>query len=90
VDFLGFSDALDKRTYEGTSVGGLSALAYGGSRATFYSLVDNGRPPPPKPRFYTLRTPVKERLGTPGILDVTTLKDADGQPFTASISTARA
>ena len=25
VDFLGFSDALNKQTYEGTSVGGLSA-----------------------------------------------------------------
>ena len=84
VDFLGFSDALDKRTYEGTSVGGLSALSYGGSRATFYSLVDNGPTASSEARFYTLRLPVKERLGTPGILDVTTLKDADGQPFTAS------
>jgi len=84
VDFLGFSDALNKRTYEGTSVGGLSALAYGGRRDTYYSLVDNGPTAASEARFYTLRLPVKERLGTPEILDVTTLKDASGQPFTAS------
>ena len=84
VDFLGFSDALDKRTYEGTAVGGLSALAYQGRRDTYYSLVDNGPTPASEARFYTLRIPVKESLGTPEILDVTTLRDASGQPFTAS------
>ena len=84
VDFLGFSDALNKRTYEGTSVGGLSALTYTGRRDTYYSLVDNGPTATSEARFYTLRIPLKERLGTPEILDVTTLKDASGQPFTAS------
>ena len=84
VDFLGFSDALNKRSYEGTSVGGLSALAYQGRRDTYYSLVDNGPTAASEARFYTLRLPVKNRLGTPKILDVTTLKDASGQPFTAS------
>lgn len=84
VDFLGFSDALNKRTYEGTSVGGLSALAYQGRRDTYYSLVDNGPTPASEARFYTLRIPVKESLETPEILDVTTLKDASGAPFTAS------
>jgi hypothetical protein len=84
VDFLGFSDALNKRTYEGTSVGGLSALAYTGRQNTYYSLVDNGPTASSKARFYTLRIPVKGRLGEPEILDVTTLRDASGQPFTAS------
>lgn len=84
VDFLGFSDALNKRTYEGTSVGGLSALAYTGRQNTYYSLVDNGPTASSEARFYTLRIPLKESLGTPQILDVTTLKDASGQPFTAS------
>lgn len=84
VDFLGFSDALNKRTYEGTAVGGLSALAYQGSRDTYYGLVDNGPTPASEARFYTLRIPVKERPGKPEILAVTTLSDADGQPFTAS------
>src|SRR5918997_5073513 len=84
VDFLGFSDALNKRTYEGTSVGGLSALAYTGRQNTYYSLVDNGPTATSEARFYMLRIPVKGRLGEPEILDVTTLKDASGQPFTAS------
>lgn len=35
-------------------------------------------------RFYTLRSPVKERLGTPEVLDLTTLKDASDESFTAS------
>ena len=84
VDVLGFSDAFNKRTYEGTSVGGLSALAYAGRQSTYYSLVDNGPTAASDARFYTLRIPVKGSLGTPEILDVTTLKDASGQPFTAS------
>ena len=84
VDFLGFSDALDKRAYEGTSVGGLSALAYTGRQDTYYSLVDNGPTASSEARFYTLRIPVEERLGTPEILDATTLRDASGRPFTLS------
>ncbi len=85
VDFLGFSDALNKRTYEGTSVGGLSALTYDGRRGVYYSLVDNGPAATSEARFYTLRIPTKGGLlGNPEILDVTTLRDASGQPFTAS------
>lgn len=86
VDFLGFSDTLNKRTFEGTSVGGLSALAYDRRRGgVYYSLVDNGPVPASEARFYTLRLPTEGgALGTPEILDVTTLRDASGQPFTAS------
>ncbi|WP_166178333.1 esterase-like activity of phytase family protein [Rubrobacter tropicus] len=84
VDFLGFSDALNKQAYEGTSVGGLSALAYTGRRDIYYSLVDNGPTTTSEARFYTLQIPEKDRLGKPEIVDVTTLKDASGQPFTAS------
>ncbi|QIN77812.1 esterase-like activity of phytase family protein [Rubrobacter marinus] len=86
VDFLGFSDALNKRTYEGTSVGGLSALAYDGRRGgLYYSLVDNGPAPTSEARFYTLGLPTRGgALGTPEILDVTTLRDASGRAFTAS------
>lgn len=85
VDFLGFSDALDKRTFEGTSVGGLSALTYDQRRGVYYSLVDNGPAATSEARFYTLRLPTRGgTLGTPEILDVTILRDASGQPFTAS------
>ncbi len=85
VGFLGFSDALNKRTYEGTSVGGLSAMTYDQRRGVYYSLVDNGPAATSEARFYTLRLPTKGgTLGEPEILDVTTLKDGSGQPFTAS------
>lgn len=85
VDFLGFSDALNKQTFEGTSVGGLSALTYDQRRSVYYSLVDNGPAATSEARFYTLRLPTKGgTLGEPEILDVTTLRDANGQLFTAS------
>ena len=85
VDFLGFSDALNKQNYEGTNVGGLSALTYDQRRGVYYSLVDNGPAATSDARFYTLRLPTKGgTLGGPEILDVTTLRNAGGKPFTAS------
>ena len=83
VDLLGFSDALNKRTFDGTNVGGLSGLTYDASRDVYYSLVDNEGATPA--RFYTLRLPTGDSgLGKPRILDVTTLRDASGQPFTGA------
>lgn len=85
VGFLGFSDALNKETYEGTTVGGLSALAYDKRRNAYYSLVDNDPDADSPARFYTLDVPLSRYgLGEPEILDVTTLEGADGRPFTAS------
>lgn len=85
VGFLGFSDALDKETFDGTSVGGLSALAYDRKRDVYYSLVDNGPESESPARFYTLSAPVDgSGLDEPEILDVTVLRDASGEPFTAS------
>jgi hypothetical protein len=85
VDFLGFSDALNKETFEGTAVGGLSDLAYTGRRGVYYSIVDNGPESGSPARFYTLSVPLgRSGLGEPEVLDVTTLRDADGEPFTAS------
>ncbi|HSH82516.1 MAG TPA: hypothetical protein VLA19_28635, partial [Herpetosiphonaceae bacterium] len=52
VDFLGFSDALNKQVFEGTNVGGLSGLVYDRQRDVYYSLVDNERSS--EARFYTL------------------------------------
>ena len=91
VDFLGFSDALNKRSFEGTSVGGLSALTYDGRRGVYYSLVDNGPAATSEARFYTFRIPTKGgTLGTPRVLDVTTLRDAAGNRSPPPTSTARA
>ena len=83
VDFLGFSDALDKTTFEGTNVGGLSALTYDRRQDVYYSLVDNEGETPA--RFYTLDVPLsRSGLGDSSILDVTFLEDASGQPFTGA------
>lgn len=91
VDLFGFSDALDKQSFDGTSVGGLSALTYDRRRDVYYGLVDNGPASTSEARFYTVRLPTKGGApGEPQILDVTTLRDASGQPFTASTSTVRA
>jgi len=85
VDLLGFSDALDKQTFRGTTVGGLSDLAYTGRRGVYYSIVDNGPDADSPARFYTLSVPVRHgALGGPEVLDVTVLRDGDGEPFTAS------
>ena len=85
VDLLGFSDALNKQTFEGTSVGGLSGLTYDQRRKAYYSIVDNGPATSSPARFYTLRLPLQgEQLGAPEILDVTTLKDETGKPFTGA------
>jgi hypothetical protein len=81
VDLYGFSDALDKRTFDGTNVGGLSGLTYDAGRNVYYGLVDNEGTT--AARIYTLGLSTDgQKLGKPRILDVTTLKDANGQPFT--------
>jgi hypothetical protein len=83
VDFIGFSDALNKDTFEGTSVGGLSGLAYDRRRGLYYSIVDNQGTT--DARFYTLRAPVdRSGFGTPEVLDVTVLRGASGEPFTGA------
>jgi hypothetical protein len=83
VDLLGFSDALNKRTFEGTNVGGLSGLTYDATRDVYYGLVDNEGTTPA--RFYTLSLSTDDSgLGKPRILDVTTLRNAGGQPFTGA------
>ena len=81
IDFLGYSDALNKTTFADTAVGGLSALAYDPAHDQYYSLVDNQGDTPA--RFYTLRLPlVGGALGTPEVLAVTILRDPAGVPYT--------
>lgn len=82
VDFLGFSDALDKQTFEGTNVGGISGLAYA-RRDIYHGLVDNEGETPA--RFYTLDAPLDgSGLGEPEVRDVAFLRDASGEPFTGA------
>jgi hypothetical protein len=82
VAFLGYSDALDKQSFKGTNLGGLSGLTYDPTRDIYYSLVDKAEDTTPA-RFYTLRLPIDQSgLGDPEISDVTTLSNLEGQPFT--------
>jgi hypothetical protein len=75
ASLLGFSDALDKTTFAGTPVAGLSALALTG-RDRGLALVDNIGTTPT--RVYSVR------LDKPAITGVTLLARADGTPYTGS------
>lgn len=75
ASLLGFSDALDKTTFAGTPVAGLSALAVTG-RDRGLALVDNIGTTPA--RVYSVR------LDKPAITGVTLLTRADGTAYTGS------
>ena len=78
ADLLAFSDALNKTTFDGFGVGGLSALALrGGGRAR--ALVDNQGAT--AARFYDIDLDAHGDLA-PAVRAVTTLHRADGTPYT--------
>lgn len=80
--FLGRSDLLDGTSFDGTDVGGLSALTYDPRRDLYYALVDRQDGTPA--RYYSLRLPFDgARLGEPEVFDVTILRDDEGEPFGA-------
>jgi hypothetical protein len=78
---LGFTDALDKTHFDGTDVGGLSALAglkSAGAGGTAYALTDNQGTT--QARLYGLAID-DEGAGTK-VTSVTRLRRKDGTPFT--------
>ncbi|MEO1591789.1 MAG: esterase-like activity of phytase family protein [Cyanobacteria bacterium J06632_22] len=80
VDFLG-EVILPAVDFEGTPIGGLSALTYDRNTDRFYALSDDrgGRAPA---RFYTLKVQLSTNgFGEVAVEGVTTLKNADGDPF---------
>jgi hypothetical protein len=76
--FLGFSDALDKTTFEGQPVAGLSALDVTG-RDSAVALVDNVGTTPA--RVFDLRTSKKPTVSVDGM---TILRRPDGTPYTGA------
>jgi hypothetical protein len=70
VELLGYSDALDKVSYDDDEVGGLSALAWSGEGTTYYALSDRGS------RVYSLDFPAPE---DPTIVAEFRLRDASGE-----------
>ena len=83
LEFLGQAIVPTGTTFAGTTVGGLSSIAYDPAENVFLSISDDQGVLSPV-RFYTLRVDVSDgRLqdGDVQFLDVTPLEDANGQPF---------
>jgi len=85
VDFLA-AYHLPKQEFQGTPVGGLSAITYDRPRDRLYALSDDRSDLAPA-RFYTLklsldrRDPQTPRIQKVEVEKVTTITDATGQPF---------
>ena len=77
ASLLSYTDALDKTTFAGTDVGGLSALTLGDGRRA-RALVDNQGTTPA--RVYDLR--LNDRRGDAKVKRVTFLRKADGTGYT--------
>ncbi|HEY9527795.1 MAG TPA: esterase-like activity of phytase family protein, partial [Anaerolineales bacterium] len=70
--------------FEGTEVGGLSSIAYDSKRGVYYAISDDQGTIDPV-RYYTLDIDVSDGQLDPGdinFLDVTTILDASGAPYT--------
>lgn len=79
AELVGFSDGLNKTVFDGTAVGGLSALALTGpDRAR--ALVDNQGTT--NARFYDLDLRARRNGLSPAARSVTTLRRADGTAYT--------
>jgi hypothetical protein len=83
VEFVGFSDALNKTAFGGFDVNELSAITYDPARRVYYSVADRGGPI--ESHFFTIHIPVTAgTLGIPRVQDVKVLKEADGNSFDGS------
>ena len=90
LDFRGEATLPAGAGFQGTVVGGLSSLTYDKARDVYYAISDDqgaGFTPNSTPaRFYTLRIDLADGTLDPGdvtVVDVTTLRGPDGQPFPA-------
>ena len=83
IEFLGQQIIPTGTMFGGTQVGGLSSIAYDEARDRFYVLSDDPSQINPA-RFYTLHLDASDGTLDDGDIDflaVTTLRDANGQPF---------
>lgn len=70
--------------FKGTLVGGLSGIDYDKKRDVYYLIVDDRSDRSPE-RFYTARIRISEKgIDTVEFIDVTTLRDKDGNPYPPS------
>ncbi|MEO1094033.1 MAG: phytase [Cyanobacteria bacterium J06638_28] len=85
LEFLGEVTFPTGFTFDATEVGGLSGLAYDADNEVYYALSDDRSQFDPA-RFYTLTIDLSDGTladGDVAFTDVTTLLDADGNPFPA-------
>ncbi len=82
LEFVG-DFSLPQTSYEGTTVGGISALTYDQKRDRIYALSDDRQ----KPRFYTLALNLNQadQLENITVDNVTILKDQQAQPVAPNV-----
>ena len=83
LEFLGQEIIPTGTLFGGTQIGGLSSIAYDDRRDVFYVLSDDPSQFNPA-RFYTVHLAASDGsldVGDIDFLAVTTLRDANGQPF---------
>ncbi|MGF1603050.1 MAG: esterase-like activity of phytase family protein [Thermosynechococcaceae cyanobacterium] len=82
LEFVG-DYQLPQATVDGTTMGGLSGIAYDRQRDRIYALSDDRQ----KPRFYTLALNINaaDQLEKITVEEVTLLKDEQGQPIASKV-----
>ncbi len=80
VDFLGYSEALNKTAFGGFNVTELSGITYDPRKQVYYAVSD--RSGATQSHVFTVKVPVSGgALGTPSINDVLVLNDPSGTPY---------
>jgi hypothetical protein len=83
VEFIGYSDALNKSAFGGFDVAELSGIAYDRHSGVYRAVAD--RAGSVSSHVFTLEVPLESnRLGTPRVTDVTVLNTDAGTPFTGA------
>ncbi|NEP30077.1 esterase-like activity of phytase family protein [Moorena sp. SIO3B2] len=83
INFLGEVSFNTRLQFENTEVGGISGLAYDPANGVYYGLSDDRSQNAPA-RFYTIDIDLSDGSldnGDVGFTDVTTLRNASGEPF---------
>lgn len=82
VQFIGQGTIDGSASFDGTTIGGISGLAYSGMGNTYYGISDNTT----TPHFYTIDISINSEMGTvtPNVTTVTNLKDDLGNNLAAN------
>jgi len=84
IELLGETSIPTGTEFAGTTIGGLSGLAYDAANGVYYALSDDRGSDSSEPRFYTLEIDLSDGSledGDVNFVEVTTLSDAEGNLF---------